>query len=736
VWLAGRDDDVEEDFVENAMIAMASTTPDAVIVYTVDGSLPSGTAGIKYTEAYEDTSFGKEVLQAISYAPGMLPSPIKSSPIFDIVHKCELPTLTGRDIFDDTSGPYTAYVEVTIHSSLLEEGGDCYYTTNGRDPVASPIFSSRYTQPFVISKYGTTEVKALVTKKGQADSDVKTMSFEVLEQVETPTFDVNSGTFTDRVTVHVESATPGARIRYTTDGSTPNAGSDEYNPEEGITLALPETGEETTYRIKAFARDAPDMGDSFVAESGVYTVQPQVDAPLIVPDPALGPFTNEVRVAIHCDTQFAEIHYTTDGSDPAARESTSQVYTGPFIMSNLSPEINMVRAVAIKPHMAMSPEATRDYVVKPEACVPHFHRDEGAYVEGVEVVVTCPVHHHGIPGKVHFIMVPSDDVTSEPNETSPVYESPIEMDVVGNITLRAVAMGPHVMASPVIQSPWYAIMPDPACDPDWYEPHTGNGTSEIEWDIFDRKCLPCPEGGTSPFHSKARYSCVAKKGWVGPPGGPFTRCPYNTYKDTDGDGECTSCPEHSGTEVDGGADITVCRSLPGSEGPDGGPFQLCPEGTFSNVFGAIKCTSCQPGGTTRGLVGEKFNKNCIAKPGYTNSLSWEEGPFVACPIGRYKTDYGPEPCKACPFCSTTEQVGASSAKQCVADIGCEGKGFGWGIGFTKCKTGTFKPNVGNGMCPPCPTDGSSDVISCGGAVEPESSRDYPWKDKPEGGVSR
>ena len=92
-------------------------------------------------------------------------------------------------------------------------------------------------------------------------------------------------------------------------------------------------------------------------------MQPQVDTPLTVPDPALGPFINEVRVAIHCDTPFAEIHYTTDGS---AWESTSQVYTGPFIMSNLSPEHNLVRAVATKPRMAMSPEATQDYMVKPE----------------------------------------------------------------------------------------------------------------------------------------------------------------------------------------------------------------------------------------------------------------------------------------------------------------------------------------------------------------------------------
>jgi len=47
---------------------------------------------------------------------------------------------------------------------------------------------------------------------------------------------------------------------------------------------------------------------------------------------------------------------------------------------------------------------------------------------------------------------------------------------------------------------------------------------------------------------------------------------------------------------------------------------------------------------------------------------------------------------------------------CVADIGCEGKGFGWGIGFTKCKTGSFKISKGNGDCEPC-KGGATD---CGG----------------------
>lgn len=101
---------------------------------------------------------------------------------------------------------------------------------------------------------------------------------------------------------------------------------------------------------------------------------------------------------------------------------------------------------------------------------------------------------------------------------------------------------------------------------------------------------------------------------------------------------------------------------------------------------------------------------CIADKGWTNKDGWDSGPFVICPIGMYKSLYGPKPCKMCPFCSTTIEPGATSVAMCVADIGCEGKGFGWGIGFTKCKTGSFKISKGNGDCEPCKDGGDQ----CGG----------------------
>ena len=150
------------------------------------------------------------------------------------------------------------------------------------------------------------------------------------------------------------------------------------------------------------------------------------------------------------------------------------------------------------------------------------------------------------------------------------------------------------------------------------------------------------------------------------------------------------------------------------QGPDGGPFELCPEGTFKNASGSQSCTPCDEGGSTNQMVGSVTSEDCVAKPGWTNEKTWEDGPFVPCRVGYFKTGHGPHPCKVslslyltlslccinvqchdcivsacmhsspfcglrvfsrlswqrCPYCTTTAGVGATSVSECVADEDC------------------------------------------------------------------
>ena len=579
-------DEVEEDYVEKANITMESKTADAVIVYTVDGSEPTGEHGTKYLAPYEDTKYGQETIKAISFAKGMLPSPVSTSVIYDIIHKAPMPAITP-----DSGGPFTDHVQVTIDCTLREHphdsqeslvvekaGAKCFYTTDGSEPT---LQSTGYEGPFVISALGSTVIKAIMTTTHQADSDVAEASFLVLEQVKAPTFDISSGTFTDSVTIHLSCVTPMAVIRYTTDGTEPNAGSDAYNSDTGLTLSLPADGKQVVYTIKALAMNPPEMGDSIVVSSGELTVQPQVATPAITPDASTGPFKDKVMVSISCDTDWAQIWYTMDGSDPAS-DANRHLYTEPFEMKRLSPAKDTIRAVATKRRMAMSEEAMQDYVIKPEACTPEFEDEGGIYIEGFDVPLSCHAHHHGIPGQVHYLILPADDYSADPDETSPVWNGTLVMDIVGNQTIKAVTIGDHVLPSKVVQSPFYTIVPDPKCPPNEYEPHTGLGKAEVEWDIFERNCKPCPEGGVSPYHSKGIQSCEAGPGYLGPPGGPFHKCPLGVYKDHVGETggpswyiskstvmvattTCTKCPDLSRTQIEGADDITACKADPGAQ---------------------------------------------------------------------------------------------------------------------------------------------------------------------------
>ena len=160
------------------------------------------------------------------------------------------------------------------------------------DPIAG--VSRHVTGLVTISEIGSVVVKAILTNPGRADSNIASANFLVLERVKTPVFGLDTGTLTDKVTLHLSRATDGVRIRYTIDGQTTNAASPEYV--SSIDLGLGQKDVEASYVVNAIAI-ATNTGDSFVAVSGTVILQPQVQVPVITPD-SPGPFTSPLKVTI------------------------------------------------------------------------------------------------------------------------------------------------------------------------------------------------------------------------------------------------------------------------------------------------------------------------------------------------------------------------------------------------------------------------------------------------------
>ncbi|MBP7552525.1 MAG: chitobiase/beta-hexosaminidase C-terminal domain-containing protein [Spirochaetes bacterium] len=128
----------------------------------------------------------------------------------NVSNQVALPTFgVNPDSYDTTT-------DVTLSCST--SGAAIYYTTDG---VTTPTESStQYVNPIRITYGQTVIIKAIAVKSGMVGSDLAEGTFSVLAQVETPQFDVASGTeFGLPLTVNITSATASATIEYSTDGT-------------------------------------------------------------------------------------------------------------------------------------------------------------------------------------------------------------------------------------------------------------------------------------------------------------------------------------------------------------------------------------------------------------------------------------------------------------------------------------------------------------------------------------
>ncbi len=161
--------------------------------------------------------------------------------------------------------------------------------------------------------------------------------------VETPTFSPGPGVQPGPITVTVSCATSGAAIHYTTTGAAPT----ESDPviANGGTIFI----DKVTY-LKAFAVKA-NMTNSAI-RSGIYG--PQVAAPsLSLGD---GAYESGETVTMTTTTSGAEVHYTTNGSDPTAGDP---IATGPVTLTHTC----TLKARGLRTDWVDSPITTANYTI-------------------------------------------------------------------------------------------------------------------------------------------------------------------------------------------------------------------------------------------------------------------------------------------------------------------------------------------------------------------------------------
>ncbi len=171
---------------------------------------------------------------------------------------------TSAPVFSPAAGSYSTAQSVTLSSATA--GAVIYYTTNGTAPTTA---SSVYKSAIAVGA-GTTTIEAMAVASGASQSAVVTAKYVVGSTVTAaPAFSPGAGTYTTAQSVTLSSATTGAVIYYTTNGTTPTTSSAVYSTPIKVTA---------TETLTAIAI-APSLETSSTA-SAVYTIQAAGTTPI------------------------------------------------------------------------------------------------------------------------------------------------------------------------------------------------------------------------------------------------------------------------------------------------------------------------------------------------------------------------------------------------------------------------------------------------------------------------
>jgi kynurenine formamidase len=292
-------------------VSISTATSGATIHYTTDGSTPSETAGTTYSSPISVSANGT-TLKAIAFKSGLTDSNVTSatytittggtgsSVTFEAENLTYTPNGATASVQTDTNSSGGKWVELagnstgdTIDFAIPSVSAGTYSLqmewkgNNSRGILQLSVdgtnvgptldqYASGQTYPtttfgtVTFGSTGTHTVRLTVTGKNSSSSNYQLSADKFVftsqggsqQQAATPTFSPAPGSYSSAPTVSISSATSGASIRYTTDGSTPTETTGTLYS-GAITLSA-------TTTLKAIAFES-GFTDSALA-SGTYTI--------------------------------------------------------------------------------------------------------------------------------------------------------------------------------------------------------------------------------------------------------------------------------------------------------------------------------------------------------------------------------------------------------------------------------------------------------------------------------
>ena len=266
----------------------------AELRYTIDGSTPN--PGTLYNKAFTGLPYGLQTIKAVANRTGYAASDITTEQV-DI--PLPYPSITTENILGGK--------RMIMSSEVV--GARIYYTIDGSEPTSSSLL---YVGEVDLTLPGSATIKAITTLDGYVKSYTISSNVGVtrLPIPKISTQEIESG---KRITL---TASAGAIIYYTTDGTTPDITSNVYTAPIDITSEV---------TVKAFAIT---FGYTSSA-TATLTINPGKTDEVIADIPSSA-VPSGTPITLSTATSGAQIYYTTDGSTPTM---SSQIYTSPIIVN-------------------------------------------------------------------------------------------------------------------------------------------------------------------------------------------------------------------------------------------------------------------------------------------------------------------------------------------------------------------------------------------------------------------
>lgn len=332
-------------FQDSQLVSIHCDSASASIHYTVDGSEPSASS-TKYTGPFQVKS--TQQIRAIAIKDGSPNSTVASAWItINVAGQAEMPR------FSHAGGTFSGTQSIwlfTVSDTTLA----IHYTTNDSAPTTA---SARFDgNPIVVSK--SMVIKAIAAKEGLVNSPVASARFTIEEKpmdtVATPVIVPDSGSYTEKVQVGISSATSGATIHYTLDGSEPTESAPVYSDSIPV---------ETSLVLKAKACKSGMVCSKTDSAKFEVNIRQTVSTPTL--DPSGGTFNGAQEVKVGCATDSVELRYTIDGTDPTS--------SSPKADSTIKIESSSkLKVVAFRDGWTPSAIARAEYEIIKKAAKPSF----------------------------------------------------------------------------------------------------------------------------------------------------------------------------------------------------------------------------------------------------------------------------------------------------------------------------------------------------------------------------